>query len=416
LRSPGLCLAHGEWKLRTPSCRRDCERILDASSGARAPPALEQAGLLPPAAAQTCRECRCRSCPACRCVDALGSILSPQVCHREEQTRRDVHLGTLGSAFDCRRACDNFTLPDRPPISPSRFQRAQLGAECTAWTFADGICIGHTDLGLASSFEPPASLASSSTNPAVTPASAFSTGPMSAASRERFDVGVVACAPDSVAAGGDGSTTTPLRFAMVHTVASAAIAPCGVHPNKGLLQLPPPPPVSSLPTPPSRTPVSSLSVRSLYVSHPYPLLRWRLRPSRRAVFTRTRGCFSSLPPNRYSPSQLLPPAHQYPPLQGDPYISHTPLPSPQVASAAIAPRGVHPNEGLFHLSLPPVSSLSHPYASLPLPLTRFPSPYGRSPLRPSRRAVCIRTRGCSSAFAGRRSSSARPLTCIGWCR
>lgn len=219
-----LCLAHGEWKLRMPSCRRECDRVLNTSSAARAPPALAHAGLRPPAVAQACRECRCRSCPACRCVDELGNNLSPQVCHREEQMRRDVPLGELGSAFDCRRACDDFTL-DQPPAPPSRFQRAQLGAECTAWTFADGHCIGHTDLGLASSFEAP------NAGPAASPAFAFPE-----ASRERFEVGVAACAPASVAAGGAASKAAPLRFAMVHTVASAAIATRGVHPNEGLLQ------------------------------------------------------------------------------------------------------------------------------------------------------------------------------------
>ena len=225
--TPRLCLARGEWKLRVPSCHRDCEHILNTSHQIALPDVLEHAGLLPQAVARACRECRCRACTACRCVDELGSILSPQVCEREKRVRRDVALGTVGSAFACRRACDNYVIPRGATGSPSRFQSAQLGADCTAWTYAEGQCVGHTDLGLATSFETPR-------NAAV--GSSMASGPIPNPrpdSLVMFDAGVAACAPTVVA---ERSDESPLRFAMLHTVASAAIATRGVHPNEGLLQ------------------------------------------------------------------------------------------------------------------------------------------------------------------------------------
>ena len=233
-----LCRAHGQWRLKPPRCSPDCAALLPANlsseHAASLPPPLRASGLLPAAAARACTECRCRACAACRCVDEFGRVLSPQVCERERTVRRDLDLGRRATAFACRRACDDYlALPPPPPVPPSRFSRAQLGAECTAWTYADGHCTGYTDLGLASSFQTPAGAAASSgsgdglADPAA---------PVAEVREGQFDAGTAGCAaPRPSTLEPAASVPPPLRFAMVHTIASSAMAR-GVHANPGLMQ------------------------------------------------------------------------------------------------------------------------------------------------------------------------------------
>eukprot|EP00908_Phaeocystis_cordata_P003648 Transcript_14011.p1 GENE.Transcript_14011~~Transcript_14011.p1 ORF type:complete len:622 (-),score=22.90 Transcript_14011:528-2393(-) len=131
--APSLCASksEGESRLQPITCAADCG---DAS-------AFLQGG--------NCTRCACRACAHCRCTDMLGREMAPGVCSREHALRKDLKLGHFRSARECSQACNHVILGRAPPggrplVDEPQPQRGP-GVECSAWTFANGRCVGHVD-------------------------------------------------------------------------------------------------------------------------------------------------------------------------------------------------------------------------------------------------------------------------------
>ena len=130
VRAP-LCASKwaGESRLQPIGCAADCG---DGSSFTRG---------------GNCTRCSCRACAHCSCTDMLGREMAPGVCSKERARHKDVLLGHYDSASQCSHACNNHMQG-----------AANLGAgmECSAWTFANGRCIGHIDLAIfTAGWQPP---------------------------------------------------------------------------------------------------------------------------------------------------------------------------------------------------------------------------------------------------------------------
>ena len=139
-----------------------------------------------------CRECRCRACPRCRCIDISGRALAPDICRHELEKRRDVVLGNFTTAAECRRACNVYTDGSTDRMEPRELHDYRRASTCNYFTFSRRVCVGH--------------LESSLYLPGWTPSRAVH--------------GVATCAPPQRAA--------PLalhRFVVLHTLASFACKP-----------------------------------------------------------------------------------------------------------------------------------------------------------------------------------------------
>ena len=140
-----------------------------------------------------CRECRCRACPKCRCIDIAGRALAPDICRRELEKRIDVILGNFTDAAECRRACNSYTeerIDLSEPLPRLDYRRT---SSCNMYTFSQNVCVGH--------------LESSLYLPGWTPPKAVH--------------GVATCAPPTPIA----EHIAQHRFVVIHTVASFASKP-----------------------------------------------------------------------------------------------------------------------------------------------------------------------------------------------
>ena len=203
VRAP-LCASKwtGESRLQPIGCAADCG---DGSSFTRG---------------GNCTRCRCRACAHCSCTDMLGREMAPGVCAKERERHKDVLLGHFHSASQCSHACNN--LMQGP---------ANLGAgvECSAWTFANGRCVGHIDLAIFTAGWQPPGLVHGVASCAAPPPQATQLPPPS-----RFvlvhTVGAFACTPGVIArisrAYAQFAGTTHMYAPVLVSRAPPASAPC----------------------------------------------------------------------------------------------------------------------------------------------------------------------------------------------
>lgn len=192
-----LCASQwaGESRFKPPGCASDCGDGSYFTPGGN------------------CTRCACRACEHCQCIDMLGREMAPSVCSRENSLRKDLLLGHFPTAAECRHACNGLLLSGAAHEAADGGSRpwaefGGTGIECSAWTFADGRCVGHVDLAVFTAGWQPQRVTHGLATCAATPARQPATP-----------------ADSSVPTTDSVSPSSSARFVLLHTVGSFAYNP-----------------------------------------------------------------------------------------------------------------------------------------------------------------------------------------------